>query len=153
MRHPPQLGRVGPKRRARGFRLSRDPDDRWQAAHVSPHSLQRVAITNALECGALLHAQLPGPPRRCSHHVRRPSDPSNRPLRWLGTHTTCAMHACSTGWRLESRPPKLPPGPVTAWRCLLRAYAHALDDQEGLSKRRIAAALEQSWTHLGHGQP
>jgi sulfur carrier protein ThiS len=26
---------------------------------------------------------------------------------------------------------------------LLRVYAHALDDQEGLSKRRIAAALEQ----------
>jgi hypothetical protein len=47
---------------------------------------------------------------------------------------------------------------VAAWAghsvaVLLRVYAHALDDQEGLSKRRIAAALDQSWTQIGHGEP
>jgi integrase len=43
--------------------------------------------------------------------------PEQQPHRWRGAHTTCAMHACPRGWRLESRPPKWPPGPATAWRC------------------------------------
>ena len=63
-------------------------------------------------------------------------------------------HACLSTWLAAG----VPPTQVAAWAghsvaVLLRVYAHALDDQEGLSKRRIAAALEQSWTQIGHGQP
>jgi integrase len=63
-------------------------------------------------------------------------------------------HACLSTWLAAG----VPPTQVAAWAghsvaVLLRVYAHVLDDQEGLSKRRIAAALEQSWTQIGHGQP
>ena len=63
-------------------------------------------------------------------------------------------HACLSTWLAAG----VPPTQVAAWAghsvtVLLGVYAHALDDQEGLSKRRIAAALEQSWTEIGHGQP
>jgi hypothetical protein len=33
----------------------------------------------------------------------------------------------------------------------VEVYAHALNDQEGLSRRRIAAALESSWPEISHG--
>ena len=41
--------------------------------------------------------------------------------------------------------PKWRPGAGHSVAVLLRVYADALDDHEGLSKRRIAAALEPSW--------
>ena len=62
--------------------------------------------------------------------------------------------ACLSTWLAA----EVPPTHVAAWAghsvsVLLRVYAHALDDQEGLSKRRIAAALEEPWTEIGHGEP
>jgi integrase len=61
-------------------------------------------------------------------------------------------HACLSTWLAAG----VPPTQVAAWAghsvaVLLRVYAHALDDQEGLSRRRIAAALEPSWPEIGHG--
>ena len=54
-------------------------------------------------------------------------------------------HACLSTWLAAG----VPPTQVAAWAghsvaVLLRVYAHALDDQEGLSRRRIAAALASS---------
>ena len=61
-------------------------------------------------------------------------------------------HACLSTWLAAG----VPPTQVAAWAghsvaVLLRVYAHALDDQEGLSRRRIAAALASSWPEISHG--
>jgi len=63
-------------------------------------------------------------------------------------------HACLSTWLAAG----VPPAQVAAWAghsvaVLLRVYTHALDDQEGLSKRRIDAALGSSWPGIGHGKP
>ena len=61
-------------------------------------------------------------------------------------------HACLSTWLAAG----VPPTQVAAWAghsvaVLLRVYAHALDDQEGLSRGRIAAALASSWPEISHG--
>jgi integrase len=63
-------------------------------------------------------------------------------------------HACLSTWLAAG----VPPSQVAAWAghsvaVLLRVYAHALDDEEGISKRRIAAALESSWPEIGQREP
>lgn len=61
-------------------------------------------------------------------------------------------HACLSRWLAAG----VPPTQVAAWAghsvaVLLWVYAHALDDQEGLARRRIAAALASSWPEISHG--
>lgn len=63
-------------------------------------------------------------------------------------------HACLSTWLAAG----VPPTQVAAWAghsvaVLLRVYAHALDDREGLSKSRIAVALEPSRPEIGQGHP
>lgn len=63
-------------------------------------------------------------------------------------------HACLSTWLAAG----VAPSQVAAWAghsvaVLLRVYAHALDDQEGLARQRIATALDPSRPEIGHGRP
>ena len=98
---------------------------------VSPASTARVL--------RLARQQAFTPEQQASPLARRPYD---------------LRHACVSTWLAAG----VAPSQVAAWAghsvaVLLRVYAHAIDGQDDIARRRIAEALDPTQTRIGHEQP